>query len=127
GSSDDEGFDMPGQITFEISRSTDPLLGEVDVFVRKSLVNFRQCVDFPSIEMKCRAVDEGIGERILQYGDRIVRSVGIVIVDDDLGLDTRILKCRPQMEADESRLLLRKHEKRGIVAWMQGLILDRQG
>jgi len=83
---DDQLADMFGDVPAEIARTTDPLLGKVEVLIGKGIVYCRQGVNFSPIQMESRSINILPGLRIVQDRDRVLRVIGIMVVNNDFGI-----------------------------------------
>src|SRR5690606_4755444 len=86
GRANDQVLDMPCQLLREIARGSYPLFGEVNMLVGMGIMNFRKRLDHSPIQVKCRTIHIFRSLRIVQDSDGIIRPVGIVVVQDNLGI-----------------------------------------
>ena len=90
-----------------------------------SVMHRRQRRDIPRIQMKSRPVDILRRRRIAQDIFRIAGHIAVMILDDDLGGDTRRLKSRPKILPDKNILRRILHHTCRIVVRIQWLVLRR--
>lgn len=69
------------------------------------LVDGGQRVNLPGVEMKRGAIHVFPRPGIIEDGDRIIRPITVVVVDDDLGVEPGLLERGAKMVLDELGLL----------------------
>jgi len=79
----------------------DGLFGEIEVLVRKLVVNLGHCADVAAVEMKSGAVDVFCRRGVSEDGEGIEGMVEIVIVENDLGLDAGLFEGGAEVIFDE--------------------------
>src|SRR5262249_23469355 len=101
-----------------------PLLGEIEVLVRMGSVDGGHRVDIPGVEMEGGAIHVYSYSHIIKYGDRVIRPIAVVVVDDDPRVEAGPLERGAEVVLDELGLLPGRDKGARVVPRVQGLVLN---